>query len=168
MYILTNTAFWTSLVQHYFDAESTETEELVLKSFVASSASSDPVFDATARELFTDVRVTMSLFAAGRQTHSGAMPSSDAMPKAGHVRWWKWAAAGVAAGIIGGTLLILPKSDGENSVANVCMASVNGKVITNRDEVLSLMRDSWADIDISADGSEVVKTQLKELFEELE
>ena len=71
MDILTNASFWTSLAQRYFDAESTETEELVLKSFVASEASSDPVFDAAALELFTDVRATMSLIAVGKQTHIG-------------------------------------------------------------------------------------------------
>ena len=165
MDILTNASFWTSLAQRYFDAESTETEELVLKSFVASEASSDPVFDAAALELFTDVRATMSLIAVGKQTHIG---ERTAVPTVRRARWWKWAVAGVAAGIIGGTLLILPAYDGGSSNGNVCMASINGKVITDREEVLSLMHDSWADIDISSDGSEVVESQLKEMFGELE
>lgn len=167
MDILTNTTFWTSLAQRYFDAESSEAEELVLKSFVASKASYDPVFDTTELELFANVRATMSIIAIGRQTHSKSATrhTQEAPPR--HLRWWKWATVGAAASIAG-TLLILPSSENRTSKGDICMASVNGQIITDRKEVLSLMHDSWEDIDISSDGSEIVVSQLKEMFGELE
>ena len=167
--ILTNTAFWVSLAQRYFDAMTSEEEERVLKCFVASDFSHDKSFGADALELFEDVRATMSIIITGKHT-SG---QKDERTQEGRTalqgaRRWKWAAAGVAAAVVGGTFFLLHTANDTSMEEDICLARVNGKLVTDRDEVISLMHDSWNDIDIQSDGAEVVESQLKEMFNVLE
>ena len=170
--ILTNTAFWTSLAERYFEAETSEEEEKVLKCFVASEFSCDKAFGPESLELFEDVRVTMSIITVAKHTLSqteGRKPaeSKTLTPNQG-VRKWKWVAAGVAAAVVGGVFFLLPSANDNPTDGDICLARVNGQLVTDRDEVISLMHDSWNDIDILSDGSQVVESQMKEMFNLLE
>ena len=72
---------------------------------------------------------------------------------------WVWAAAACVAGLVL-VMLAWPSK-------NVCVAYVDGVKITDRDEVLALMHDSWDDIALDADAN-TVETQLTDLFNTIE
>ena len=170
--ILTNTAFWTTLAERYFEAETSEEEEIVLKCFVVSEFSYDKAFGQESLELFEDVRVTMSIITVAKhtlaQTDGHTPAESTTLVSHQGIRGWKWVAAGVAAAIVGGMFFLLPSTNDNPTDSDICLARVNGQLVTDRDEVISLMHDSWNDIDILSDGSQVVESQMKEMFNVLE
>lgn len=159
--IMTDTAFWTDIAQRYFEAECSEAEEELLKSFVASPFSYDDAFDSSALRLFQDVRATMSLFAAAKKLNGNGVKRISVSQKG---RIWKWTAVGIAAAVAGVTFILLPSSDG-TAHDDICRAMVNGRVVTDRDEVISLMRDSWDDIGLHDKDAGVVEAQMKEMFD---
>lgn len=171
MDIMTNTVFWTILANRYFDAECSEAEEALLKRFVASKFSYDDIFSTDAIHLFREARATMSLICAGRMDYKLNMTSTIPTPLSSdshrsNGRMWRWVVTGAAAGIVGVTFLITQSGSTENE--DVCLAYVNGEVITEREKVMEIIRDSWNDIDIESGGVGRVESQLKDMFDVLE
>ena len=135
---------WQEVVNRYFDGETSEEEERLLRRFLATEAGQDSDFD--------EVRAVMSVFAAGKET-SRNQPKSR--------RLWPWLAAACVAGLA--WLLWTGIGDSQD----VCVAYVNGQKITDRDEVLALMQESWDDIEMQETGN-TVGQQLTDLFNTLE
>ena len=160
--IMTDTAFWANMARRYFEAECSEEEERLLKSFVASPFSDNDVFDGQTRSLFNEVRATMSLFAAAKRCQGKAVSQ---LYKSNKARIWGWTATGIAAAVAGVTFLLMPSSDGNSIHNDVCKAMINGVEVTDRDEVIELMRDSWEDIGLQPDEAGIIESQMKEIFD---
>ena len=160
--IMTNTAFWRDIANRYFEAECSEAEEELLKAFVASPFSYADEFDDSTLRLFQDVRATMSLFVAAKKLNGNSVKTMSVSQKG---RIWKWTAIGIAAAVAGITFILLPSTEGTAHSGDICMATVNGKVVTDRDEVMALMRDSWENIGLQEDEGGIVEAQMKELFD---
>lgn len=172
--LIVDVDFWLNLSERYFNAETTEEEEEALKRFVASEQSKADGIDERAGNTFEEVRATMSLMGVAKSCHS-ILSSSEA--KNGfsangkrngyHASVSKWLSAVAAAVLL---LLVLKATLRTESDANergVCVAFVNGEKITDKNEVLSMMRDSWNDINISASEADV-ESQLRDMFSVLE
>lgn len=132
------------MVNRYFDGDTSEEEERLLRRFLATEAGRSSEFD--------EVRAVMSVFAAGKAVNQTRHKSR---------KLWPWLAAACVAGLawllwtgIGGT-------------QDVCVAYVNGQKITDRNEVLALMQESWDDIEMQETGN-TVEEQLTDLFNTLE
>lgn len=174
--ILKNVDFWLQLSERYFEASTTEEEESLLKRFVTSDYAQSDLFDDNAKEVFQEVMATMSLISVGRtsflsqddNSDGTLIPIRDKAEEPKRQNAWRWM-AGAAAVLAFAFLLrgVFTSSD-SHDIMDVCVAYNNGTVITDKDEVLSMMRDSWTDIDIHASSTEVVESQLKEMFDVLE
>lgn len=132
------------VVRRYFDGETNEDEEQLLRRFLATEAGQDSDFD--------EVRAVMSVFAAGKAV-TQKQPRSR--------RLWPWLAA---ACVVGLAWLLWTGIDNSQ---DICVAYVNGQKITNRDEVLALMHESWDDIGLQESGN-TIETQLTDLFNTME
>ena len=140
-------AQWLALRDRYFEVETTDEEERLLRRFAATAlAQDDPDF--------ADLCAVMSIVAVGKAASSKRQNEM----KRRRMRW-VWAAAACVAGLVL-VMLAWPSK-------NVCVAYVDGVKITDRDEVLALMHDSWEDIALDADAN-TVETQLTDLFNTIE
>jgi hypothetical protein len=140
-------AQWLALRDRYFEVETTDEEERLLRRFAATAlAQDDPDF--------ADLCAVMSIVAVGKAASSKRQNEM----KRRRMRW-VWAAAACVAGLVL-VMLAWPSK-------NVCVAYVDGVKITDRDEVLALMHDSWDDIALDADAN-TVETQLTDLFNTIE
>ena len=172
--LIVDVDFWLNLSERYFNAETTEEEEEALKRFVASEQSKADGIDERARNTFEEVRATMSLMSVAKSCHSILSSSeakngfsSNGKRNGYHASVSKWLSAVAAAVLL---LLVLKATLRTESDANergVCVAFVNGEKITDKNEVLSMMRDSWNDINISASEADV-ESQLRDMFSVLE
>ena len=185
--ILKDTGFWLALSARYFEAETTQEEERALMRFVTSEYANDVSLDDHSKSVFREVRATMSymleLGSFSSQKHKEAAAvnkASKEKPILSKVQTrWKWLASTAAAILLFFFLKSVLISDNNHPTSdtffdsnidehNICLASENGKIITDRATVISMMQDSWRAVDIQeASGSEVGE-QLKELFDVLE
>lgn len=134
--------YWKQLTQRYFEAETTRSEEEMLKRFAA--ATDDPEFD--------ELRAVMGYLAVGRNFHSHRMP------------WYRWAGIAVVA-----VLCLLPLAH-YLTLANeedICVAYVNGRRMTDTEEVMRLMEQALSDV-VSDEQMLSVEEQLNDLFRTIE
>ena len=183
--ILKNTDFWLELSERYFEADTTEEEEQALMRFVSSRYADDASLDEHARSVFMEVKATMSyMLALGERSAQIHKQSESALsktaPTLGHSKTrsiWRWvaSAAAVALFLVLVKTVFLSDNDDSGLIANngdkvqdVCIARENGTLITDESKVLSMMQESWDEIDIHSSCGSEVGSQLKELFEVLE
>ena len=136
-----------TLVERFFDGETTLGEEHELYNYFSQEPAALPEDLRPLREMFLGFDAVQSVAVAQQQTGQRER------------RWITWAAAAVAALLIGGaaTLSILKAQADEEYVAYIY-----GERVTNREVVLSEMHKTMAAI--SNDGSDIVEEQLKSMF----
>ena len=176
--ILKDIDFWLQLSERFFEADTTKEEERALMRFVVSEFAEDDSLDEHAKSVFREVKATMSFMQIAKGYNEQKEELTDVTPdfslnntnKSKTRTIWTWIAA-TAAVIM---LFFLVKStplvemDGIIDERNVCVASDNGAIITDKSKVLSMMQDSWNEIDIHESSGTEVGAQLKELFDVLE
>ncbi len=162
---------WMQLADRYFDGTTSEAEERQLRRFAASREAAD---DAD----FNELRAVMGLFATlaritphpSETGHARVSTSNENSLHAPHatphaprtsriIGWSIGIAAALAVGLFVKPLL-LPTKD-------VCRAWVNGKAVTDRQEVLAMMNESWKQIDIDHEST-LMESQLADMFETLD
>lgn len=153
--------YWQELANRYFEADLTDKEESALMRFVASDESAEPHLGEEALQLFDEVRATMSLTAVGRKATKKEVSTSR---RATIQKWIYVAAASIAVVLTVGGLHIIRNSSGNE---DIYVAYLDGEVITDKEQVLELMHETWNDIDIHSSEDEV-ELQMKEMFEGLE
>lgn len=160
------------LVDRYFDAQTTEFEELMLKNYVVNEGREDAAFD--------EVRALMGLMVYAKSHVSLKKPSVeqhvDEQIGARNVhekmfcedvilrksRWTvvrKVAAIAAVVCVVGGAALAVT----HYKMQNQCIAYVDGHKTTDRDEVVRAMHQSVADVGFN-EGDAVVKDQLHDMF----
>lgn len=142
-------AYWKTLTERYFDAETSLKEEDELKAFAASTT--DPDFD--------ELRAVMGYLAVGRKQVS-ASRKATAPRIALYVR--------VAAAAIF-LLIALPWGyrQLQPQEENICLAYVDGKKLTDSDAVMALMHQTMQSLEVD-DPSMTVEGQLSDLFNTIE
>lgn len=173
--IINNVEFWLSLSERYFEADTSLEEERALMRFVTSPYAHDDKLDNYAKSVFQDVLATMSLTNASPYSYKslsindgvGENPTLEEKVKTNNKTFLKWIAGVAALFLLGFILRGAFQTVNSNGYQNVCMAYDNGVLITDKEEVFSMMRDSWDNIDFQASSTEVMETQLKEMFDVL-
>ena len=142
--------YWMELSARYFDAETTGGEEARLRAFAATTE--DPDFD--------ELRAVMGFVAVGRRMEHEAKEEASRAS----IRRPYWRLVGVAASLVllVGLAAFWPKELTEPD----CVAYVNGREVTNPDQVMELMQQTMHDLtaDLSQDP---IESQLREMFEKL-
>lgn len=136
-----------TLVERFFDGETTLGEEHELYNYFSQEPAALPEDLRPLREMFLGFDAVQSVAVVQQQTGQRER------------RWITWAAAAVAALLIGGaaTLSILKAQADDEYVAYIY-----GERVTDRDVVLSEMHKTMAAV--SDDGSDTVEEQLKSMF----
>ena len=136
-----------TLVERFFDGETTLGEEHELYNYFSQEPAALPENLRPLREMFLGFDAVQSVAVVQQQTGQRER------------RWITWAAAAVAALLIGGaaTLSILKAQADDEYVAYIY-----GERVTDREVVLSEMHKTMAAI--SNDGSDIVEEQLKSMF----
>lgn len=136
-----------TLVERFFDGETTLGEEHELYNYFSQEPAALPEDLRPLREMFLGFDAVQSVAVVQQQTGQRER------------RWITWAAAAVAALLIGGaaTLSILKAQADDEYVAYIY-----GERVTDREIVLSEMHKTMAAI--SNDGSDIVEEQLKSMF----
>ena len=136
-----------TLVERFFDGETTLGEEHELYNYFSQEPAALPEDLRPLREMFLGFDAVQSVAVVQQQTGQRER------------RWITWAAAAVAALLIGGaaTLSILKAQADEEYVAYIY-----GERVTDREVVLSEMHKTMAAI--GNDGSDIVEEQLKSMF----
>lgn len=137
--------YWQEMAERYFEAETSDSEEQLLKCFLASEEGQDEAFD--------EVRAVMGVFAIGRRTTKQRTTKPVV---------WIWSA--IAAAVVG-VVFILTTVHFRSDSSDICVAYVDGQEITDRREVLAMMHSSWENVGYSESPS--VEKQLEDLFSTL-
>jgi len=136
-----------TLVERFFDGETTLGEEHELYNYFSQEPAALPEDLRPLREMFLGFDAVQSVAVVQQQTGQRER------------RWITWAAAAVAALLIGGAAtLSIRKAQADDE----CVAYIYGERVTDRDVVLSEMHKTMAAV--SDDGSDTVEEQLKSMF----
>lgn len=136
-----------TLVERFFDGETTLGEERELYNYFSQEPAALPEDLRPLREMFLGFDAVQHVAVAQPQTGKRER------------RWITWAAAVVAALLIGGAAtLSIRKAQADDE----CVAYIYGERVTDRDVVLSEMHKTMAAV--SDDGSDTVEEQLKSMF----
>ena len=146
--------YWLDIVNRYFEAETTEEEERLLKRFLASDEARAVmgVF-ATARSSFLSTQ-RESECASSRTT----VPESSALSPQKTIKWLSVAAAVVLA--VG-----LWWHWSERPTYYAC---IDGVETTNRKEVVEAMHRSMENVQQDVETEDIISKQLGEMFNSIE
>lgn len=142
--------YWQSLIARYFEAETTPDEEVALKQFLASEEGSDSKYD--------EVRAVMGFMAVGKNERI-----SQVRPQSNKFTFIKISA--MAACLITGLFLINQFVRSSLATQDICLAYVDGRSITEREEVLQLMKMSMNNIVGDESVEDEMVNQLSNMFD---
>lgn len=146
---------WAALIDRYFDAQTSEAEELLLRRFVASPLADAPEM-ASLRTAIDEVRAVMGVPVAARR-HQGR--KALFAPRSKPQRQWR----GVAAALIGVVLLA-----GGGAVYQYrnpsCLAYVDGERITDPAAVQLRMEETLRQALQPTADQVTMEAQLGEMF----
>lgn len=150
--------YWDRLIERYYNAETTEEEERSLRRFLASKEGSDSRYDET--------KAVMGFIATGKRRHCATKDTGNGI---GRQRYLYAKIAGMAASatmayfLIGHTLL----SSRPTEYPDICIAYTDGKHVTDRNEVLSLMKKSMQSVTVTEENEKHVEELLYNMFNSL-
>ena len=155
--------YWLDIVNRYFEAETTEEEERLLKRFLASDEAQGAEFD--------EARAVMGVFATARCSSSPSareesenassrttVPESSALSLQKTIKWLSVAAAVVLA--VG-----LWWHWSERPTYYAC---IDGVETTNRKEVVEAMHRSMENVQQDVETEDIISKQLGEMFNSIE
>ena len=155
--------YWLDIVNRYFEAETTEEEERLLKRFLASDEAQGAEFD--------EARAVMGVFATARCSSSlstrresekassrATVPESSALSPQKTIKWLSVAAAVVLA--VG-----LWWHWSERPTYYAC---IDGVETTNRNEVVEAMHRSMENVQQDVETEDIISKQLGEMFNSIE
>ena len=143
------------MARRYFDAETTEAEERMLKRFAASPEADGAEWD--------ELRAVMGYATIGKRIR-GQVAATNTIPLRRMPQWMQIAAAAVFAGLI-----ILPitmwLTDSQDSLdEDICIAYVNGNRVTDPAQVIQAMHHAMSHVQ-QVEPMTTVEEQLGSMFE---
>ena len=147
--------YWKEMARRYFDAETTEAEERMLKRFAASPEADSDEWD--------ELRAVMGYATVGKRIR-GQVAATNTIPLRRMPQWMRIAAAAVFAGLI-----LLPitmwLTDSQDSLdEDICIAYVNGNQVTDPAQVIQAMHRAMAHVQ-QVEPMTTVEEQLGSMFE---
>jgi hypothetical protein len=147
--------YWKEMARHYFDAETTEAEERMLKRFAASPEADGAEWD--------ELRAVMGYATVGKRLR-GQAATTNTIPLRRMPQWMWIAAAAVFAGLI-----LLPitmwLTDSQDSLdEDICIAYVNGHRVTDPAQVIQAMHHAMSHVQ-QVEPMTTVEEQLGSMFE---
>jgi len=139
---------WLDIVNRYFEAQTSEEEERLLKRFLASEEAQGEAFDET--------RAVMGLFAVAKKDYQAEQREKTTKR---HIPL-KWLSAAAAV------LLLVAFWWNWREKPNY-YACINGVETTNRQEVVEAMHRSMESVQLDASAEDIVSKQLGEMFDVL-
>lgn len=136
--------YWLRLSQRYFEAETTDEEESLLRQFAATTRDAD----------FDELRAVMGLMAVARQ-EARQKPKRHVAP----LRYIGMAASLLM--VLGLSVFFATQQTSEPEY----IAYVGGKIITDAQQVMQLMQSSMEEFSTEIDASTTVESQLRGMFE---
>lgn len=152
--------YWLTLVERYFDAQTTESEEAQLLRYLASDASRTGL-TAEQQACFDEARAVMGIAATQRVL---ARTEASAARSGARLRILRRAIAVAAAACLVGAAFIIGLRQWYS--VDIHIAYIDGQEVKERELVMSAMRQSWSNIDYSSDDDNVRAT-LQDMFNEL-
>lgn len=144
--------YWQTMAERYFDAQTTDEEELLLRQFAATT--DDPAFD--------ELRAVLGYSAvARRQQPAPALPHASARRHVG-----RYAAAVTALLVIGLVAARYLRRDAQPGASgDLCLAYVHGQMVSDEAQVMALMRSTTSGV-IGTD-EDMAMEQLRDMFDTL-
>ena len=147
--------YWKEMARRYFDAETTEAEERMLKRFAASPEADGAEWD--------DLRAVMGYATIGKRIR-GQVAANNTIPLRRMPQWMRIAAAAVFAGLI-----LLPitmwLTDSQDSLdEDICIAYVNGHRVTDPAQVIQAMHHAMSHVQ-QVEPMTTVEEELGSMFE---
>ena len=147
--------YWKEMARRYFDAETTEAEERMLKRFAASPEADGAEWD--------ELRAVMGYATVGKRIR-GQVAATNTIPLHRMPQWMRIAATAVFAGLI-----LLPitmwLTDSQDSLdEDICIAYVNGNQVTDPAQVIQAMHRAMAHVQ-QVEPMTTVEEQLGSMFE---
>lgn len=136
--------YWLSMAERYFEAETSDEEEQALRQFAAQTDDPD----------FRDLQAVMGFCAMGRKH---AAPQRHR-----HSRTYAFVGAAASFVLLVGLSLFYSLSSQQHDTG--CVAWVNGEQITDPTQVMALMQNTVAVIDLGMEHNDPVEEQLREMF----
>ncbi|WP_455671959.1 hypothetical protein [Phocaeicola sp.] len=140
---------WKELVNRYFDAQTTEAEELLLRRFL--------VTEEAVGDEFEEARAVMGFLAVGKSVHQ-----QEKKKRSLSLKPVRWVAAAVACCIIGITAWQMI-----DRRQNVCVAYIYGEKCTDAQQVMSQLKLSLRQVN-HEEQEVTVEDQLGDIFRTLE
>ena len=155
--------YWLEIVNRYFEAETTEEEERLLKRFLASDEAQGAEFDEARAVMgvFATARCSSSLSAREESKNASScatVPESSALSPQKTIKWLSVAAAVVLA--VG-----LWWHWSERPTYYAC---IDGVETTNRKEVVEAMHRSMENVQQDVETEDIISKQLGEMFNSIE
>lgn len=134
---------WQELADRYFDAQTTDEEEQLLKRFLVSGKAAGKEFE--------EIRAVMGFLQKGKTVHS---------KDSSRFRFsWRWISVAASA------ILVLSVGLGiMDSRRNVCVAYIGGQKCTDTEKVMRQMSISMKQVNIEEESADV-EGQLKDMFQ---
>lgn len=139
---------WLDIVNRYFEAQTSEEEERLLKRFLASEEAQGAEFD--------EARAVMGLFAVAKKDYHA---EQVAKTPTRHIPY-KWLS--VAAAVVLVVALWWNRQEKPNYYA-----CIDGVETTNRQKVVEAMHRSMESVQLDASTEDIVSRQLGEMFDVL-
>ncbi|MBQ2787292.1 MAG: hypothetical protein IJF00_04950 [Bacteroidaceae bacterium] len=147
-------AYWQQLAERYFEADTSDEEERLLKAFLATPAADNPHFDT--------IKAVMGFITTGKRLHT--RKSNNIQRKRQYTRIIKWsAAAGITIAILLGGTTIINNAESQD----ICIAYINGKKYTNETIVMEQMRRTLATVGCGTHEYSIER-QLSDIFNTIE
>ena len=144
------------MTRRYFDAETTEAEERMLKRFAASPEADDAEWN--------ELRAVMGYATVGKRLHGQAASTTSIIPLRPRRRW----IPAVAAASILMALVAVPTvkwlTADESAEKDICIAYVNGNRVTDPVQVIQAMHHAMSHVQ-QVEPMTTVEEQLGSIFE---
>ena len=148
--------YWKEMARRYFDAETTEAEERMLKRFAASPETDGAEWD--------ELRAVMGYATVGKRLRRQAASITSIIPFRPRRRWIPAvAAASILLALVSVPTMKWLTAD-ESAEKDICIAYVNGNRVTDPAQVIQAMHHAMSHVQ-QVEPMTTVKEQLGNMFE---
>ena len=147
--------YWKEMARRYFDAETTEAEERMLKRFAASPEADGAEWD--------ELRAVMGYATVGKRLR-GQAAATNTIPLRRMPQWMWIAAAAVFAGLILLPITMWLTNSQDSLDEDICIAYVNGNRVTDPAQVIQAMHHAMSHVQ-QVEPMTTVEEQLGSMFE---
>ena len=147
--------YWKEMARRYFDAETTEAEERMLKRFAASPEADGAEWD--------ELRAVMGYATVGKRIR-GQVAATNTIPLRRMPQWMRIAAAAVFAGLILLPITMWLTNSQDSLDEDICIAYVNGNRVTDPAQVIQAMHHAMSHVQ-QVEPMTTVEEQLGSMFE---